>query len=129
MRQRRLDALFPVPSIERLDPRLQGVEIRALGMRLVGIADDARFGDALADRVEDRAGAVELGLLRHVADAQPLGLLQQAVVELLEAGDHLQQRRLAGAVSADQADALACLERERGAVEQGDVTVGEVGIG
>ena len=129
MRQRRLDPLLPVPGIERLDPRLQGVEVGAFGMRLVGIADDARFGDALADGVEDRAGVVELGLLRHVADAQALGLLQQAVVELLEPGDHLQQRRLAGAVAADQADPLARLERQRGAVEQGDVAVGEVRVG
>ena len=52
LRQRRLDALLPVPGVERLDPRLQRVEVDALGVRLVALAHDARLGDALADRVE-----------------------------------------------------------------------------
>ena len=129
VRQRRLDALLPVPGVERLDPRLQRIEVGAFGVRLVGVAHDARLGDAFADGVEHGAGVVEQRLLRHVADAQALRLLQQAVVELLEPGDDLEQRRLAGAVAADQADALAGLERERRAVEQGDVAEGEVGIG
>jgi hypothetical protein len=129
VRQRRLDALLPVPGVERFDSRLQGIEVDALRMGLVGVADDARLGDALADRVEHDAGIVEQRLLRHVADPQALRLLQEAVVELLQAGDDLEQRRLAGAVAADQADALARLERQRRAVEQGDVAEGEVGVG
>jgi hypothetical protein len=129
MRQRRLDALLPVPRVERLDSRLQRVEVGSFGVRLVGVADDARLGDALADRVEHRAGVVEQRLLGHVANAQPLRLLQETVVELLETRDDLEQRRLAGAVAADQADALARLERQRCAIEQRDVTESEVGVG
>ena len=126
LRQRGLDALLPVPGVERLDARLQGIEIVARRMRLVALAQLARFGDALADRVEHRGAGREQRLLRHVADAQALRLLQQAVVELLEPGDDLEQRRLAGAVAADQADPLARFERQRGAVEQGDVAVREM---
>ena len=74
-RQRRLDALLRVPRVERLDPRLQLVEVDPFGMRLVGVAQRARLGDTFADRIEHDAGAVELRLLRDVADAQALRLL------------------------------------------------------
>ena len=129
LRQGRLDALLPVPGVERLDAGLQRVEVDAFGMLLVALAHVARLGDAFADRVEHARRRVEHRLLRHVADAQALGQLQQAVVELLEAGDDLQQRRLAGAVAADEAEPLAGLERERRAVEQRDVAVREMGVG
>ena len=45
---------------------------------------------------------------RH--DAQAGGLLQFAVVQGQAAGDDFEQRRLAGAIAADQADAFAGLE-------------------
>ena len=54
--------------------------------------------------------------------------LQLAVVELQRARDHPQQRGLAGAVAADEADALAGLQREPCTVEQRLVAVGEMGI-
>ena len=92
-------------------------------MRLVALAHQARLDNTLAHRIEDREPGIENRFLRHVADAQALRLLQQSVVELFEARNHLQQRRLAGAVAADQANALARLERERRAVEQGDVAI------
>src|SRR6185295_8839932 len=92
------------------------------------VADDPRLGDALADGVEHGAGEIELRLLRDVADAHALHRLQHAVVEVLDSGDDLQQRRLAGAVAADQADALAGVERERSAVEQRDVAEREMRV-
>ena len=87
------------------------------------------LGHAFADDVEHAVRRLEQRLLRHVADAQALRHLQQPVVELLQPGQHLQQRGLAGAVAADQAEALAGLERERRAVEQRDMAVGQVGVG
>ena len=51
-----------------------------------------------------------------------------AVVGLLDAGEDLQQRGLAGAVAADQADALAGFQREIGVVEQGHVAEGELRV-
>ena len=56
-------------------------------------------------------------------------MLQLAVVERDRAGEDAEQRRLAGAVAADEADALAVLQRERGAVEERQVAVGELGVG
>ena len=47
-----VDALLPVPAVERLDARLQRVEVVARRVRLVALAQRARFGHALADRVE-----------------------------------------------------------------------------
>ena len=41
-----------------------------------------------------------------------------ALVGLLLAGDHAEQRGLAGAVGADEADLLALLERRRGLDEE-----------
>ena len=136
-RERGLDALLPVPRVERFDPCLQRVELGGLlrrievalrGERFVAVADDARFGDAFADGIEHGAGEVELGLLRDVADARTLHRLQEAVVEMLDPGDDLQQRRLAGAVATDQADALAGVERKRRAVEERDVAEREMRI-
>ena len=104
---RAVDALLPVPGVERLDPGLQRVEVDAVGMLLVSLTHRPRLGNALADGLEHRVSGLERGLLGHIANAQPLGQLQQAVVELFEPGDHLEHRGLAGAVAADQAQALA----------------------
>jgi hypothetical protein len=43
---------------------------------------------------------------------------QRAVVEAAEPGQRLEQARLAAAVAADQADALAGVDLQRGMVEQ-----------
>jgi len=96
---------------------------------LVALSQLARFGDTEAHGVEHGGRDVEIGLLGDIADAQALSELQQAVVELLEPGDDLQQRRLARAIAADEAQSLAGLEREAGVVEQGDVAVGEMSVG
>ncbi len=128
LRQRGVDALLPGPGVQRLDARLQRVEVVARRMRLVARAQRLGLGHAFADDVEDAVRRLEQRLLRHVADAQALRHLQQSVVELLQAGQHLQQRGLAGAVAADQAKPLAGLERERRAVEQCDMAVGQVGV-
>ena len=58
------------------------------------------------------------GSCRTVTTRRPVGALQVAVVECSPSCDHVEQRRLAGAVAADQADALAGLEREFRAIEQ-----------
>ena len=60
-----------------------------------------------------RRAVVEDRVLRHVADAQPLARRARARGRLLEAGEDLQQRRLAGAVRADEADVVALEDAER----------------
>jgi uncharacterized DUF497 family protein len=66
------------------------------------------------------------GLLLDQHDLQAVLLLQLAVVEREPATDDAEQRGLAGAVAADQADALAAVDRERGAVEERQLAVGEL---
>ncbi len=127
--QRGLHARFPVPAVERLQACLQRVEVDAVGMRLVGRAQRARLGDAVGHRLEHAGRTVEDRLLRDIAHAQPRRELQQAVVGALQPGDDLEQRGLAAAVAPDQPEPLAGFEREAGAVEQGDMAVGEVGVG
>ena len=57
-------------------------------------------------------------VLRQVADRQPGGLEDRAGVGLVEPGQHLEQRGLAGAVRAAQADALAVVDLPADGVEQ-----------
>ena len=82
----------------------------------------------------DRAGAVHhLGdgaaaghladVLAEIADGDAAIDGHLALVGLLLAGDHAEQRRLAGAVGADEADLLALLERRRGLDEEDLVAV------
>ena len=62
--------------------------------------------------VERVAALVDVRELDGVADAQRAG------VGLLLAGDHAEQRRLAGAVGADHADDAAARQREREVLDQ-----------
>jgi hypothetical protein len=57
-------------------------------------------------------------VLRQVADAESGGLDHGASVDLLEPGQHAQQRRLAGAIRAGQSDALAVGDLPGDRVEQ-----------
>jgi ATPase subunit of ABC transporter with duplicated ATPase domains len=52
--------------------------------------------------------------------------LQRSVVGLFQAGEDLEQRRLARAVAPDQADAFAGLQGEIGVIEQGHVAEGQL---
>src|ERR1019366_4549243 len=61
---------------------------------------------------------VQRARLVHVGDLRRLADLQLAAVRLLLADDHLEQRRLAGAVRADDADDAAAREREVHVLEQ-----------
>ncbi len=105
--------------------------MRILGQRrrrvVVGGEELPVGAEAQRDGVVDGAIGIELGLLRHPADPGRGRDPALAVVEVRAAGEHLQQRRLAFAVAADQADALARIELEVGAVEQRVVAVGEAG--
>src|SRR5204863_6370991 len=56
-----------------------------------------------------------VGLLRQVADRESRrASLHAAALRLLEPGEHAQQRRLAGAVRADDADTAASADGQRG---------------
>ena len=122
------DTLLPGPAAQRLDAALQRIQILAGRMRLVALAQRLGLGHADAHRLEHRRARRELRLLRDVMAPQALLELQQPVVRALQPGEDLQQRGLAGAIAADQAEALARLERHRRVVEQRDMPVGETGV-
>ena len=58
-------------------------------------------------------------VLRQVAERQRVGFLDEAGVGLVEAGEHLEQRGLAGAVRPAQADAIAIADLPGDVLEQG----------
>jgi hypothetical protein len=74
-------------------------------------------GDARQDHVDQRAAARDGEVLRQPADPHTVRARDGAVVDLLLAGDDLEQRRLARAVRPDQADAVVVAEPQRYRVE------------
>ena len=68
--------------------------------------------------VDERPARVLEAVLREVADRQAGGLDDAAAVGLVEAGEHPEQRRLAGAVRAGKADAIAVGDLPGHVVEQ-----------
>ena len=79
-------------------------------------------GDAGASRevAEQRLPRPAVVLLRQVADRQRGGrTLDRALVRLVEPGREAEQRRLAGAVRADEAEPRARAERQVDAIEHG----------
>ena len=126
------DALLPVPAVAGLDLgherfHLIGVAL-AMGDGFEALAQLADVAQAFADGALHRGAFAERGLLRHVGQLDALLHLHLAVVELVDADHDFQQGGLAGAVAADQADALAGLQREGGVVKQGDVAKGQARV-
>ena len=73
---------------------------------------------ALRDRIVDGARGVERGLLRDEGDAGVRRGPAFTVVQVGLPGENPEQRRLAGAVAADQPDALTRIELQLRLVEQ-----------
>ena len=84
----------------------------------VGCPFEGLQAQRLDDGLAHRQGAVKRKALRDHRHAQVGGVRDAAAVRRLDAGEHLEQRGLAAAVDADDADALACLHTERDAVQQ-----------
>src|SRR5688572_25412516 len=58
-------------------------------------------------------------VLREIAKCERVGFLYEAGVGLVHAREHLQQRRLAGAVRSTEADTIAVADLPRHVLEQG----------
>ena len=84
-------------------------------------------GECAGDGLADGHARLESGLLGKIGDARAAGMPDLAGIEGRQAGQRLQQRRLAGAIAPDQADALAGFDRQVDPGQQGMVTVGELG--
>ena len=92
----------------------------AVEQRLLG-------GDALHDVLAHGLVAIELRLLRQVADARALGDPGLADEFRVDAGHDAQQRRLAGAVDAEHADLGVRIERQVDVLQ--DLAVARIGLG
>ena len=101
-------ALLPVPSVQRLDLALHGVQVAvALGVFVDQVAHTLQtFGH----RVEDAGGGVELRLLRNVGNAGVALHLHQAIVGLFQPGQDLEHGRFARAVAPDQSNAFGAFQ-------------------
>ncbi|MNS33755.1 hypothetical protein D3C72_658730 [compost metagenome] len=106
---------------------VMGVELGQ--RRLVAGQQVVRGAHAQAHRVEHGQAGRELWLLRHICSGHAALAGDQAIVRGGHAGHDPQQRRLARAIAADQANAFAGFQRKIGVVEQCHVPEGELGIG
>src|SRR6185436_1115721 len=70
---------------------------------------------------EDRPPRVRQPVLRQIADGQARRLDDGTFVRLVDAREHLEHGRLAGAVGAAQADAIAVRDLPRDVIDQGAV--------
>ena len=129
------DLLLEPPAVALFELVLQrsraaraAAGVAALGHRergVVIVGDEAgEVAEAVGDDVEHRPLVEERRVLRQAADAQA-GLRPDApAVGRHGAADDVQERRLAGAVAADHADALARLDLQARLVEQRQMAVG-----
>ena len=83
-----------------------------------------QVGERARRLLEDGVTRVTQAVLRQVADGQRVRLEHGARIGLVDAGHHLEQRGLAGAVRSAQADAFAIGDLPRDVVEQDAVAEG-----
>ncbi|MNI25334.1 hypothetical protein D3C73_789790 [compost metagenome] len=83
----------------------------------------------VADDVVHRGVFIQLRFLFDRGHAQPRAAGDVAIVGDGAAVKQPQQRRLAGAVAADEANALAGLDGEVGVIQQRVVPIGELDVG
>ncbi|MCY1234068.1 hypothetical protein D9M72_466370 [compost metagenome] len=118
-----LDLAFEIPEVLAVDDVL---ELRALFRRLVGIVhhqfvvaldDRGLLGNAFHRVLKHRLRRIELRLLRQIADGGTLGYPGFAGEFLVEAGHDAQNRRLTGAVRAEDTDLGVRVERQMNVLE------------
>ncbi len=101
---------------------LEGVVIARSGQGAASLRERPQQGQlrrvAGVDGLEDGGLRVEDRLLGQVADAYAAPDRHRPRVRWLEAGHDAQQRRLAAAVAADEADAVAAVQAQVDAVQQ-----------
>ncbi len=123
-----LDALFPGPAVQRLDFRLQGIEVGVLVGRQVLLHYVPCASQSCAGSYKNSSVWIQAGLLWHVGDAQVLLQLQGAVIGFFQACQNFQQGRLARAVATYQAYALVAFKRKICVVQQRDMPKSELGV-
>ena len=111
------------PALRGLDPRLHrgqriGIDLVRMDDVVVIGQQRAEFAQSGRDHVEHAAGRVLRHFLFEPGDAAAAFDPHLAVIRLEFAGQQFQQGRLAGAVAADQGNALARFDGEVDAFQQ-----------
>jgi hypothetical protein len=130
-----IDAVAFTPAEPLLQLRVPGQHRLVFCMRRAVVAEpilergDLRFHveqglEREAGLLEQGAPAVDEPVLRQVSDREAGRLDDLTGVRLVEAGEHLEQRRLAGAVRAAQPDALSVIDLPGDFVEKNAVAEG-----
>ena len=119
-------ALLPVPAVQRFDLALHGVQV-AVALAIL-VDQFPHPGQACADSLEHSGVRIELRLLRHIGNAGVALHLQGAVVGLFQPAQNFEQRGLASAIAADQADALLRFQRKSGVIQQRDVSESQLSV-
>ena len=95
----------------------QRFEFAQLGLHGVDMAERA------LRNANQRTPAVEMRFLGQIRDAQTTRLADIALGRVFDIGDHLDQRRLAGAVRPDQRDLVAAIHHKADAFEDAVGTI------
>ena len=130
-----LDALLDPPAVplvelvlqpaEALEGRGRGVVRDVVRRVVVGGDHVAQRAEALGHDVEHRLGGGERHVLLEARDDDAGLPPDGAGIRRDRAGDDLEQRRLAGAVAADDGDPLPGVDLEGDAIEERQVTEGD----
>ena len=130
-----LDALLHPPAVpfvelvlqpaEALEGRGRGVVRDVVRRVVIGGDHLAQRAEALGDDVEHRLRGRERHVLLEARDDHPGLAPDGAGIRRDGAGDDLEQRRLAGAVAADDRDPLPGVDLEGDAIEERQVTEGD----
>ena len=110
----------------------QRVVVRAAklpGQNIILCQQSLHLAHSTGDSIEYCHIVLKMRFLIDIRDLDPLLHYQQAVIQLGQARDNLQQRRFAGAVASDQADPFAGFEGKFRVIEQRDVAERELRAG
>ena len=121
------DARVQRPAVHRFECCLHTAEMphvfRAAFDQMMVLGDETpRLAQTLGDHVEDTAFGTWRYVLRQLGNARAAVDHDFAVVRLLRAIDQTHQRGFSGAVTPDQTDALAALDRQLRMVEHHTAT-------
>ena len=124
--QRLIDALFPVPAVQRFDLALHGVQVAVALAILFNQANNPC--QACANSHENSGVSVQLRLLGHVGNAGVVLDLHAAVVGFFHARQYFEHGGFARAVAANQAHAFRGFKGKTSMVEQGDVPESQLSV-
>ena len=121
-----VDALFPVPAVQRLNLALHGVQIAVALAILLNQRNHPRQPGP--HRHEHGGIGIQQRLLGHIGNAGVALHLQGAVIGVFQPGQNFEQTGLASPVAPNQAHALGGFKRKISMVKQGYMPKCQLGV-